>query len=489
MKPSKFQQAIYDAVEFTDHNLMISAVAGSGKTTTIEHAVKKTPKEADKAFLAFNNSIVEELKKRIIYPNSTITTMHSLCWRAIIMSSSKKIELQKNKSFPIVQKLIKKYKVPSKSWGLYTFCIMKVLDLARMNLLTEVEEFESIGFKHGLEMNEEMCEIVLDALILMNKDYRKYDFTDMIYRACIDEVRLPKFDFIFVDESQDLSAAQQYIISAIKSKKGRMIAVGDPRQAIYGFAGADANSYNNLKTLFPNTIELPLSVNYRCGKRIVKEAQKINPHILPFDKNDEGEVRNGLCEEIKIKDWVLCRNLKPLVILNLFLISKGVRSYIRGVEIGKNLENYIKSFGTLSIETLFKKIDEDINKEIIKLRGKGVKNPLNTEKIDRMIQQQDVIKIISINVITVKQLLIKVNGIFKEQPKAAVLSTIHKAKGLENDRVFFLCPELIPSKYATQPWQMQQENNLAYVAITRAKKSLIYIEDYSSIEKVILDKF
>jgi superfamily I DNA/RNA helicase len=56
-----------------------------------------------------------------------------------------------------------------------------------------------------------------------------------------------------------------------------------------------------------------------------------------------------------------------------------------------------------------------------------------------------------------------------------MLSTIHKAKGLENDRIFFLCPELIPSKYATQPWQYEQEANLKYVAITRAKQELIYV--------------
>jgi superfamily I DNA/RNA helicase len=51
-----------------------------------------------------------------------------------------------------------------------------------------------------------------------------------------------------------------------------------------------------------------------------------------------------------------------------------------------------------------------------------------------------------------------------------VLSTIHKAKGIEWERVFVVGLEkYIPSKYATREWQLQQENNMAYVAVTRAK--------------------
>ena len=68
-----------------------------------------------------------------------------------------------------------------------------------------------------------------------------------------------------------------------------------------------------------------------------------------------------------------------------------------------------------------------------------------------------------------------ISNIFSDDIKGIMLSTIHKAKGLENDRIMFLCPELIPSKYATTDWMFEQEMNLKYVAITRAKKDLIYI--------------
>lgn len=488
MEDSKFQKSIYHEVKNGKSNIVVSAVAGSGKTTTIVNSVKLTPKKSDKLFLAFNNSIVEELKKKIIFPNSQVTTMHSFCWRAILRNNSYKAKLKKDKSRNIIKKVLLDYKVPKKKHGYYGFVISKVLDLARLNLLTELEEFENIALRFNFELEDLMSDMVLDCLIKMNEDYENYDFVDMIYRACIDEVRLPKYDFVFVDESQDLSTAQQYIISQILKKNGRMIAVGDPNQAIYGFAGADSNSYENLKQIYPNTIELPLSINYRCAKRIVKEANKWNKDILPFDSNIEGEVRNGFCKEIKVGDWVLCRNLKPLIFLNLYLISKNIRSYIKGGEVGKNLENYIKSFNPKSLEGLFERINKDITDKADKLRAKGVKNPYNTEKIDKLIQKRDIIKVVSQGTFSVNGLVLKIRGIFKEQKNAVLLSTIHKSKGLENDRVFILCPELIPNKFATKKWQLEQEDNLFYVAVTRAKKSLIYIENFKVIEKKILNK-
>jgi len=486
LKPSKYQVRIFDEIENTNNHIIVSAVAGSGKTTTIEHGVRRVPDKADKAFIAFNNSIVEELKRKIKVPNTTITTMHSFCWRSLIRAKGGGLELKKSKSNDIIQKLCVKYKVDKKSWGFYTFVVSKLVDVMRHNLTVDLEDLPELAARYDLELKPDMDKMAIETLARMDKSQKVFDFTDMIYRAHIDNIRLPKFDVLFIDEAQDLSVLQQAIVSRILKRNGRMIAVGDPRQAIYGFAGADTNSYSNLKSLFPNTTELPLSVSYRCGTRIIEEAKKINPQIEPFDGNEKGEVRIGFCREIRKDDWVLCRNLKPLIILNLYLITRGVRSYIKGVEIGKTLENYIVGLGARSTNDLINRVDEDIERESRKLRSKGVKNPHKTDKIDRMIQRRDIIRVLSRNALSVKDTVNQIRAIFREQKDAVVLSTIHKSKGLENPNVYLLCPELIPSKYATQPWQLEQEDNLLYVAITRAEKKLIYIHDYKKIETSIL---
>ena len=488
MTDSKYQKDIYHNVKTTINNLVISSVAGSGKTTTLIKSVNQTPKEADKIFLAFNNSIVEELKQKIVYPNCSISTIHSICWRCLIRSSDMKLELKPNKSYDYSLKVVKNFKIPIKKQPYYSFIVSKVVDLARLNLLTEESELERIALFHGYDLEEEMPELILETLSLMNNDFKNYDFTDMVYRAAIDMIRMPTFDFVFVDECQDLSVLQHFIIKKLMKPNGRMIAVGDPNQAIYGFAGADFNSYKKLKNLFNPTKELPLSVSYRCAKRIVKEAAKVNDKILPFDLSDEGKVRNGFCKEIKINDWVLCRNLKPLIFLNLYLIDKGIRSSIRGVDIGQNLQRFVEKFKCNNVNSLFNKIDKDINEEITKMKSKGIKNPINTPKIDMKYQNKDILKILSYRLYTTKALIDKIKTIFKHQPNSVILSTIHKSKGLENDRIFFLCPELIPNKFATKDWQKKQEDNLKYVAITRAKKELIYINDFNLIEKKMLKK-
>lgn len=485
MEFSSYQKRIFKEIKESDKNIVIEAVAGSGKTTTIEQIVKLVPKDKDKIFLAFNNTIVNELKDRISVRNTTISTMHSFCWRNLIRHKRGGLKLNESKGFFVVKDLLKKHKIPSKRHKFYLYVIPKIIGVMRLNLMFEEEGLMDLGEHYGYDMDENICNIALEALEIMNKDQKSFDFTDMIYQCYAQDVRLPKFDYIFVDEAQDLSPLQQFIISKIKKRNGRMIAVGDPGQAIYGFAGADVDSFNNLKNIFPNTITLPLSVNYRCGKRIIQKAQKINQNILPFDGSPKGIVRNSPGEDVEIGDWVLCRNLKPLIFMNLFLIDKGVNSYIKGGELGKSLENFVNKFSPTSVHDLLDKIDKEVINQIDKLFKKGIKNPNKVEKIFNLRQRQDIIGVLAKDVGSVNKLILKIQKIFKEQKNSVTLSTIHKAKGLENDRIFFLCPELIPNKFATQPWQLQQENNLEYVAITRAKKELHYINDYNEIEKTV----
>ena len=172
--------------------------------------------------------------------------------------------------------------IKEKKLNYYFFTYSKILDLMRQNYIEETDEVIELAEKHSFLIDEEDCKRLDKILRGMNNDTRNFDFTDMIYRVIKDDVSVSKFDSVFVDESQDLSKIQQMIIKRIKTRRGRMIAVGDPNQAIYGFAGADVDSYMNLKHLHSKTIELHLSVNYRCGKRIVFEAQLINDQIEAY---------------------------------------------------------------------------------------------------------------------------------------------------------------------------------------------------------------
>lgn len=489
MEYSNNQKNIFNNVQRTNYNIVVSASAGSGKTTTIEHCLSLISKKKDSIYLAFNNRIVDEMKQRKISSNTHITTMHSLGWRAILKTVNG-AKLNKSKSYKHIERQIKKLRIPiDKKIGYYFYISDTMVDLVRQNLISEPEDVYNLALKHDLFLEDLEVDLILSVLKSMNRDNLIFDFTDMIYRPVKDKIKMPMFDYVFIDESQDLSKCQQVIVEKIKKRKGRMIAVGDPYQAIYGFAGADHNSYNNLKNMFQNTIELPLSVNYRCGKNIVREAQKINDQIQYFDKSKDGIVRYGTFSDISKKDWVLCRNLKPLVVLNLWFLSKKINSYIKGQEIGLNLIRNIEKYGKNKVVDILKAYNKDIYKEIVKLKGKGIKNPINSEKIVEMFQKLETLKVLGHGVSTKDQLIKKIENIFKDKGEGIVLSTIHKSKGLENKKVYFLLPELIPSKFATKDWQLEQEKNLKYVAITRAKEELIYIDidTFDVIENEIME--
>ena len=478
MKPSKYQLAIYDAFDNTDRNINISAVAGSGKTTVLIELLKHIPNNSRALFLAFNNSIVDELKDRTEgIANVDVTTIHSYGWRSILCRYGSKIKVNPNKGIAKTEKVLKSYDIKDIKKGWFFYIIPKIIDLLRCNLREpNKDDINEIAEYYDLNISDLEVEIASKVFKEMQKDKSQFDFTDMIYQPSIDpSLRLKKYDYVFCDESQDFSAAQQKVILLSLSRKGRLVSVGDEHQAIYGFAGADANSYEKLSNLNGSALSLPLSVSYRCAKNIVREAQKIVPAISYSDTAIDGIVRDGTLIDLEYGDWILCRNLKPLVQTYIWLMKNKIKSKIRGKEIGEGILSLISKTGAKTIRGLNTLLEVEKDKLFKKLQKRGVRHPSLHPKMEVLSQNIEVIQYLSLEVSTVDALIKMIRNIFSDDVKGILLSTIHKAKGLENDKIFFLCPELLPSKFATQPWQLEQEENLKYVAITRARSELIYV--------------
>ena len=96
-----------------------------------------------------------------------------------------------------------------------------------------------------------------------------------------------------------------------------------------------------------------------------------------------------------------------------------------------------------------------------------------------LLEKCDIIRFILNKVNKLSDLIPKLHEIFHEDKKATRLMTIHRAKGLECERVFFIerynDTILCPSKYATKDWEIIQEKNLLFVAYTRAKSEFCFI--------------
>jgi superfamily I DNA/RNA helicase len=262
---------------------------------------------------------------------------------------------------------------------------------------------------------------------------------------------------------------------------------------IYAFAGADVDSYRAVCNL-PNTKELPLSISYRCGKNIVKYANKLVPTMEFYDKNPDGEViHDGSVKNVKYGDVILCRTCVPIAKLACQFLREGKKVQIKGADIGKNLITLIKNTGEVYFSSLYASLDKKlktIEKEVTKKND--FIDPKKSSKYQVMSEKISTIRVLAEDCKTIDELITKISAIFSDDDSKSgiTLSTIHKFKGLEAENVFIIEPQLIPFPYyLDRVGALQQEQNLEYVAITRAINKLEYITDWTSFEKKPIKKF
>jgi len=500
-KPSKYQQRVFDFIQQERGNAVISAVAGSGKTTTIVNALTLLPTDKKILFLAFNKHIVEELRPKVP-PFVEVSTLHSLGWR-YLKSRYHSAKLEDKK----LQRLF--WDVMSPKWELAQFTrqfkdakttsynygqtLMKMVNLMKMTNDPSEKGMMDIMAKH-LILPVTGMELIHAKALFNNSVSNKqtFDFSDMLYVPLKEELFPRVYDFVFVDEAQDLNRIQIEIArNILKPRSGRLIAVGDPYQSIYGFAGADPESYNILKNL-PDTVELPLSICYRCAKSIVKHAQTIVPHIQESETQIDGEVVIAGTLNPQTRDWVICRNNSPLVTLYFQLIGNGRIAIIRGSDIGRELITEIEKISPSFPQDIFDYFDKLISNLHSTMSRVGNDEVLRVKILNQIDGAEEKCKIYRsvLNGISsggsttektrydrayVSKMTEEIERMFSDNVEGIVLSTAHKSKGLEADNVFIIRPDLFPSKHASLPWQIQQEKNLLYVAVTRAKKTLTIV--------------
>lgn len=480
---NSFQTNIFGAITGTKDNILINAKAGSGKTTTIVKSLELIPPSELVIFLAFNRSIVKELQTKV--PKHVIVrTLHGNGMNELRYHYGKDVVMDEAKVSKIIKSVCGTWGIPEEELESYCGRVEKIVDIRRFALPASIEELQELLMKHDVEVYGDEIAHSKQVLQISMRDKTTFDFTDMIFVPATFNKRVRTFKYVFVDEAQDLNRAQQVMLKKmIDPNGGRFIAVGDPGQAIYGFAGADIDAFSNLKNLLPNTVELPLSVCYRCATAVIEHAQGVVPDIQAREGAPDGEVRAGSFSEIRSGDYVLCRNTRPLVSLCMQFISHGKKATIKGGDIGKNLVNMIKKTKAKSYDTLFKKLDAEYKKLVEK--AKQMFPYKDSEKVSFVVNYKD--KVDALRAIGVEckgghtdEMIACINKIFTDDVEGIVLSTMHKSKGLEAENIFIIERQLLPAAYATQDWERVQEENLDYVARTRAKTKLIYVEDWAA---------
>jgi DNA helicase II / ATP-dependent DNA helicase PcrA len=480
MNDSTYQLAIYADIANPDAgNLLVEAVAGSGKTTTLTRAVKHILAGLTHIMLAFNKSIATELSARGV----NARTFHSLCYSPVTRARGVRT-VDGDKLRGVVDA-----NMGDDDARMYGAFCCKLVGLARQSgvgCLVDDEPgvWADLAALHDMDLDNERADFdtAIDfarKLLAWSNDAAAVDFDDLLYLAVKDGITLPKFDMIFIDEAQDTNAIQRAIVRKIMKPGARIVAVGDPAQAIYGFRGADSNSLNMIAEEF-GCKRLPLTVSYRCPTSVVEFAQKFVTHIEAAPDAPAGSVVNVNTlwneRDFKANDLIVCRTTKPLVTLAFTLIRARVPARIMGREIGNGLKSLINKMNGKGIDGLIAKLNAWTLREVEKAIAKGQDSKAEaiSDKTDTVMF---LIESLTENGRTVPALLALIDSLFADTANAVVLATIHKAKGLEADRVYWLNSSQCPSKWARQDWQKQQERNLCYVAITRARRELVLIEE------------
>lgn len=493
--PSKYQQGIFDFIQHGNGNAVINALAGSGKTSTIVNAVKLIPSTCNALFIAFNKEIVKELEKKLEgVKNVQVKTLHSLGFLMIRRNLGTNIEIDEYKYRTFIKKNIKQLssadfdKMTTKLIQQYTDNVIQLCDLGRYNLAQCEKDLLQVSARHDIPIIDDECDAVLNVLKWGKENTTSIDFTDMVwlpYELTLNPIGL-QYDYIFIDECQDLNAAQRELFLRCFRRGTRFIAVGDKKQAIYSFAGADAKSFAKLQSL-PNTTTLPLPISYRCPKKVVNLANQFVDTMECREGAPDGEiVHNVSIKDIHDGDMVLCRTKMPLIKLYMRYLRMGVKSYVRGQDIGLNLLRMVDKTEQIVLNVslqkdgvfarLYDDLFEERNRLMIK-RGMDLEDATLSNQIMNKYDSIKALEILAEGLTSARDLHDRIENVFAESADGVCLSTIHKAKGLEANNVYILCKTLMPSRLATQDWEKEQEQNLMYVAYTRAKYKLGFVSE------------
>jgi len=493
--PSPQQQAVFSFVKDGEGNGIIDAKAGSGKTTTIVDAMGFIPKEKKTIFVAFSKAIQEELKPRIP-AGCDCSTLHAFGFNAIKKVYGKYVKVEKDKKKLVLNTFIDsvatEQKLEEGEKIEFMSNVYRLISIGQQNLTADPNTLLEEARKLGIELISNEAQYVRSCMLQLDKRTEMIDFDDMIYLpAAYEKFNVEKYDFVFVDECQDLNKAQLKLMTRmfVPEKGGRFVAVGDPQQAIFGFAGSDHHSFENIANL-PNTTRLPLSVSYRCAKSIVNYArQTTNTPIDFWEKSPEGEVNlEASINSIKDGDMVICRNTAPLIALCMKFIGEKKAAYIRGRDIGETMINEIQKYvGTKLMDTqegftnMFLRIDREIEKIVKRqmLRGLTREQAMESNPVVNLTERKECYEALRGDSVTPNDMVANIKKIFSESAKGGIqLTTGHRSKGLEAENVYVVEDQLLHGDRAKNEFQRIQENNLRYVVYTRAKKSLNLITDW-----------
>jgi superfamily I DNA/RNA helicase len=477
---SEQQTSIFTWFKDGSGNLVVRARAGTGKTTTIIEAIRYAPEESI-LLAAFNKKIAEELKTKLRNPKAEAKTLHSVGF-GFVMKNWKGVRLDNDRGENLARAALGTTAPDS------VVNLVKRLAAVGKNALPHptLDGMVDLAFRFDLDPDEYLEEmgwtverIAGAAISAMNKALVKdgtIDFDDMIFVPVRNGWVRPKYNMVVIDEAQDMNASQLMLAMAVVKRGGRVCVVGDDRQAIYGFRGADSNSIDRLKGELV-AAELGLNITYRCPKSVVEVAARLVPDYKAAETAPDGIVSaagiEAMVEKAQAGDFVLSRKNAPLTMVCLRFIRSGRRAMIEGRDIGQGLLALIKKVKGKSVPDFLERLSKWEKKQVERL-SKANKSGAE-KKVEFIKDQAETLRAIAESAKSVTDIESKIRDMFQETAGGKldyiVCSSVHKSKGLERNRVWGLVETLYPGGRRDSI----EEQNIEYVMVTRAKQEFVSV--------------
>ena len=583
---SPYQTAVYEFIRVGTGNAVIAAVAGSGKTTTIMEALKYVPDGKSVLICAFNTSIQKELEAKVarnapgrgFVVRTLVGHGYSILrdhWKTPFLSP----ELGDLRDKTVMMEAFGNDRIGGRKVWDTIGDVQKLIGLCESYLALTDDAIRAVMVDYDLfvkdgdpmrweyeggtkdrprvwrhadvmrwvkaalrnQLTDPAGRTNYGAFGLRDDQRARYaqktdngstafiSFRDMVFVPAVNKDWIPRqqFDFVFVDETQDMDVAQLEIIQRSVAPGGRIVVVGDERQSIYRFRGADANAIPRMRDRLAATT-LPLSVSYRVPQCSAREAQRVvsNFEVPPDAPEGTCEQISGMdmLKKVKEGDFIITRKNAPILPLALRCIREGLRPYVmgegnqiprmlkgvidkiaqrmsardRGME---SFERALSAWANGERETIAGRKRESIKRWEFKTKRKW-QDVEGTIENDSEYQQVAFLSEALWNydgtglaqdkkrVKTVDDLKAIIDAIAPSEAdtakmdpeefkamlaKRVVITSVHRIKGAEAPVVFILEETFnftrrgLSSKREMKPVEVREEENLWYVAVTRVK--------------------